>query len=43
LKAKKLTPPYQPEIAEGELKFFDPRLTKTPEDEIGFSTVPVAG
>ena len=43
LKAKTLKPPYQPEIAQGELKFFDPRLIKTPEDEIGFSTVPIAG
>jgi hypothetical protein len=43
LKARKLDPPYKPEIQEGELKFFDQRLVKGPEDEIGFSTVPDAG
>ena len=43
LKEKKLDPPYKPEIADGELKFFDQRLVKGPEEEIGFSTVPAAG
>ena len=43
LKAKKLDPPYKPNIAEGELKFFDQSLVKASEDEIGFSTVPVSG
>lgn len=43
LKAKTLTPPYKPEIAEGELKYFDQRLVKGPEEEIGFSTVPISG
>ena len=39
LKKKELTPQYMPEIADGELKYFDQKLVN--DDSVGISVIPV--